>query len=238
MKVKAKEPEGEGFKLLGVPFDCQLTMEGAIAELAKEAGWKLRTLLRTSRYHHDRALVNVYKSKLLSYVEYRTAAVYHATNTVLRPLNAVQTRFLKALGCTELEALMEFNLAPLSARRDIAMLGVIHRTTLGKGPAHFREFFKPAERTQRTYFTRRTARNHTKPLEDPRTGRFPELLRRSALGLIAVYNMLPPELVLAKTVKEFQSNLQELLKTRAKEGCDDWAETLSPRVPLWCHPLR
>ena len=32
------EPEGEDFKLLGVLFDCQLRMEGAVKELAQEAG--------------------------------------------------------------------------------------------------------------------------------------------------------------------------------------------------------
>ena len=56
----------------------------------------------------------------------------------------MQTRFLKALGCSELEALMEFNLAPLRTRRDVAMLGVLHRTVLDKGPEHFKEFFKLA----------------------------------------------------------------------------------------------
>ena len=35
------------------------------------------------------------------------------------------------------------NLAPLAVRRDIAMLGLIHRAMLGRGPAQFREFFQP-----------------------------------------------------------------------------------------------
>ena len=86
--------------------------------------------------------MDVYKSRLLSYLEYRTPAVYHATDTVLRKLDAVQIRFLNALDCSELQALMEFNLAPLTARRDMAMLGVIHRTVLGKGPEHFKKFFQ------------------------------------------------------------------------------------------------
>ena len=68
-------------------------MEQAVKELTREAGWKLRTLLRTSHFHCDRELVNVYQSKLLSYVEYRTAALYHATDSVLKPLDAVQSRF-------------------------------------------------------------------------------------------------------------------------------------------------
>ena len=140
--------------------------------------------------------------------------------------------------CTETEALMEFSLAPLAARRDIAMLGVIHRTVLGKGPEHFQQFFRPEEATKKTRWTRQAARRHAKQLEDPRKGAFPELLRRSALGLVAVYNLLPKEVVTANTVKDFQKQLQGLLKQRATAGCEDWAETLSPRIPLWKHPLR
>ena len=76
--LSKQEPEGESFKLLGVPFDCELKMVAAVNELAREAGWKLKTLLRTSRFHYDAQLVDVYKARLLSYLEYRTAAVYHA----------------------------------------------------------------------------------------------------------------------------------------------------------------
>ena len=133
---------------------------------------------------------------------------------------------------------MVFNLAPLAARRDIAMLGVIHRMVLGKGPAHFKRFFQLAETRRHSYFTRRSAQNHPKQLEDPRKGAFPELLRRSALGLIAVYNLLPAELVAEKTVKDFQTKLQQVLRERAAEGCENWQQTYSPRVPLWKHPLR
>ena len=107
-------------------------MAEAARGLANEAGWKLQTMLRSSRFHHDAQLMDVYKSRLLSYMEYRTAALYHATDTVLRPLDAIQPRFLRALGCSELEALMVFNLAPLAARRDMAMLGMMHRTALGE----------------------------------------------------------------------------------------------------------
>ena len=115
-------------------------------------------------------LVDLYKSKLLSYFGYRTAALYHATDTALKPVDAVQERFLRKLGCTDLEALMVFNLAPLSARRDIAMLGVIHRTVLGKGPEHFKQFFFATAKTQSTHWTRQATRRHGRQLEDPRKG--------------------------------------------------------------------
>ena len=41
---------GGSFKLLGVSFDVGLTMEGAIHDIARDASWKLTTILRTARY--------------------------------------------------------------------------------------------------------------------------------------------------------------------------------------------
>ena len=116
-------------------------MRDAVHELVTEASWKLRTLVRIGRYHTGAQLMDLYKAHLLSYLEYRTSAVYHAASSTLEALDKVQERFLKEAGVTELEALMVFNLAPLSSRRDMGMLGLIHRTTLGKGPQQFNEHF-------------------------------------------------------------------------------------------------
>ncbi len=60
--------------------------------------------------------------------------LYHATRDVLRRLDAAQHRFLKDAGVDDLTASVGFHSAPLAVRRDLAMLGVIHRTALGKGP--------------------------------------------------------------------------------------------------------
>ena len=230
-------PAGGNFKTLGVEVDGQLTMEAAVRNTVNEANWKLRTLARCTRFQGDSQMVLLYKARVLSYVEYRTAAVYHATDTTLRPLNNVQTNFLGRLGISELEALMEFNLAPLAARRDIAMLGVIHRAALRQGPAQLWKFFQLDGNLRRSP-TRLAARRHQRQLVEHRKGRFLEILRRSALGLVGVYNLLPAEVVAEATVKDFQGELQRVLKERAVEGCEDWKETFSPRIPLWRHPLR
>ena len=60
----------------------------------------------------------------------------------MQKLDRVQMRFLKDAGAEEADALMYFNLAPLSVRRDIAMMGVLHRTVAGRGPPHFKQHFK------------------------------------------------------------------------------------------------
>ena len=165
--------------------------------------------------------------------------IVNATCTVLRPLDKLQDSFLRNSGVTTLEGLMEFNLAPLATRRDMAMLGLIHRTALKKGPQQFQQFFFPA--TQRSsYPTRQATRRarHGAQLKDWRHGTHLNAIRRSALGLVAVYNLLPPNVVKRTDVKEFQKKLQDLVKERAAANCEDWAETFSPRVPLYGHPLK
>jgi hypothetical protein len=224
------EPLGDTFKLLGVTFDGALTMVDAVAEVVNAAGWKLKTLLRTRRFYTDAELILLYKSHLLSFIEYRTPAIYHARRDVLARLDAVQTKFLRAAGVDELTALAEFNLAPSAVRRDIAMLGVIHRTVLGRGAPHFKEFFTSSGTTTQP-------QRHRYHLVDPRALHKGQLVRRSALGLVAVYNLLPPNVVEASNVSTFQGNLQRMVLECARSGYEEWSSLLSPRVALASHPL-
>ena len=60
--------------------------------------------------------------------------------TMLKGLDDIQSRMLRIVNATEIDAFVYFNLAPLSTRRDIAMLGIIHRAALGKGPALLMQF--------------------------------------------------------------------------------------------------
>ena len=182
--------------------------------------------------------MQLYKSKLLGFVEYRTPAIYHATDSVLEPLDKVQGKLLKVVGCTPREALLNWKLAPLETRRDIAMLGLIHRTALGKGPSHFKRFFRLKQHQPQAFWTRLAERRHDRQLESESLPNCPELLRRSALGLVQVYNLLPQKVVSSKCVRNFQKQLQELVVERAASDCEDWQHTLSPRVPWWRHALR
>ena len=228
--------EGANFRLLGVPFDNALSMRDAVIELVGECTWKMASILRTARFFTDGELVNLYKSQLLSYVEYRTPAIYHACDSILAPLNKFQDKFLAELGISAEDALFHFNLAPLTCRRDMAMLGLIHRCTLDKGPNHFKEVFKRSTAQRRN--TRAGSKEHDKQLVDMRSRSFLEVERRSALGLIWVYNHLPQEIVSVSDVKGFQRDLQGLLKHQIMLGRDDWKSMLSPRIPIYRHPLR
>ena len=162
-------------------------------------------------------------------LEYRTPAVYHAAKTTLAGIDAVQRRFLRECGLSDEEALLHFNLAPLETRRDIAVLGLIHRSVLGGGPRHFANMFLPSPPS--------ASQKHDKQLLTHRSPRHLQILSRSALGLVDVYNLLPAQVVGQKSVASMQHELQALLNFRVRNGDSYWHHTFSPRVPLHEHPL-
>ena len=90
------------------------------------------------------------------------------------------------------------------------MLGVLHRTALGKGPDNFQQFFKVCDAER--HCTRSGSARHNKQLVDIKDRHFLEIERRSALGLILVYNRLLAETARFETVKDFQRSLQQLLE--------------------------
>ena len=125
-------------------------MIDSVHALAKDCRWKLKAILRTGRFNTGADLVNMYKAQVLSILEYRTAAIYHACSSSLAELQSVQDKLLSAAGfACPIAALLGVKLAPLRVRRDIAMLGLIHQTVLGQGPQQFREFFQPDEHARR-----------------------------------------------------------------------------------------
>ena len=109
----------------------------------------MRTILRTSRYYKPGKIIDIFKARVLGYMEYRTAAIYHCAKHLLDQVDLVQKRLCKAVGITSEDVLIHFNLAPLKARRDMAMLGLIHRAVLGKGPDHFNKHFVRAPAARR-----------------------------------------------------------------------------------------
>ena len=138
-----------------------------------QAGGNLERSSALTVFHTDADVVVLYETHLLSYLEYITPAIYHATRAILRRRDNLQIPFLEGVGVDEATSLRKFHLAPLGVRRDISMPGLIHRTALGKGPAQFREFFKKDPCSI--------------DLHDPRKDFNAPITKRSALGLVAVY---------------------------------------------------
>ena len=138
---------------------------------------------------------------------------------------------LRELDISWQTALFEFRLAPLETRRDIAMLGVIHRTLLGLGPPHFSSFFQLSPH-------RHSSRRHPFQVLDTRQpGRRLCMLDRSIVGLIWVYNLLPFEAVSTRSVSDFQKILQLIVKYFCLSAHPHWPFSLSNRMSASSHPL-
>ena len=180
----------------------------------------------------------LYKSHLLSYIECRTAGIHFASSRVLRELDDVQARFIRQFNMSEEAAFMHFNLAPLETRRDIAILGVIHRAAMREGPPQLWKFFCLACPDNVPARSSRHFRPHSMRLAEWPPERNLDVARRSALGMIRVYNLLPHECVLHKTLSEFQRALSGLVRDRVVAGDHRWRHLLSPRPKLFqYHPL-
>ena len=221
---------GESFKLLGVMFDPALLMHEAARAIATEAGWRLQTLLKVRRFFTMPELFLMYKAQILSYVESGTPALYHAAPSVLNRIDRVQRRFLRELGFSEEAALNDYRLAPLESRRDMAMLGALHKVTLGIAPAQLMDLF-PAKPTlpvgtSAHSFDRQRLRHWRAPhdcqLHTEAHFQSSNVLLRSLFGLVFCYNKLPQHVVAAKSVKEFQRHLQYGLMKGANSGMPNW----------------
>ena len=93
--------------------------------MATEAGWRLQALLQVKRF----------------FIESRTPGLYHAAPSVLNLIDRGQRRFLRELELTEVEALELYRLAPLPCRRYMAVLGALHKITLGFAPPQLAALF-------------------------------------------------------------------------------------------------
>ena len=111
---------------------------------------------------------------------------------------------------------MDFKLAPLSMRRDIALLGVMNRSANGEGPAHLRE-----------HFTRR--QGSLQLVDTYAHQRMSLLLPGSMWELVRVYANLGGTLECG-SMKDFQMHLRERAKSVVcKRLQPAWGTLYSPR---------
>ena len=94
---------------------------------------------------------------------------------------------------------MHLNLAPLNARRNIAKMGGMHCAVLGLGPAQLNTVFRVGGRDF-DRATRFNNRRHSCPLQELQNDRQWEVVKRSALGLIFIYNLRLAKIASEKNV--------------------------------------
>ena len=97
---------GDNFHLLGCIFDVFLKMDAAVDAILKRARRKYKSLLRTRIFYSDSDMILQYKSHILPILEAHSGAIFHATNSVLKPLDDLQSNFLTAIGMDEKKTLL------------------------------------------------------------------------------------------------------------------------------------
>ena len=142
-------------------------------------------------------------------MESGTPGYYHASKSVLAPIDRGQRRLLRELALTDEQALAIYSLAPLSSRRYMAMLGFLHRISFGCISNQIQVLFAfaspPAAGRIPTILS---VRRHQRQFREPwfRT----DVLKRSTFGLTVVYDLLPPHVIASKSIKAFQSRCRKL----------------------------
>ena len=105
--------------------------------IVAETRTRLRMLMRVRPFYSVSAIFTLYTCRVLSFIESGTPAYYHAVPSILRLIDEVKSDFREALGISIRDAVHHFNLFPLCVRRDIAMLGNLHKIVLGIAPSPF-----------------------------------------------------------------------------------------------------
>ena len=190
------------FKLLGYTFDTQLTMAPFICSLATRARNKTSAILRTRYVYTTAGLIQQFKSHVLGLLESFTSGIYHAISTELLRIDQILLYFIHELDLTLEECLLKYNLAPLSTRRDIAILGLLHRIRHKRCHSNLSQLFRFAVSDE---VLPRSARHpplhvHQFYNRHPIT-HAPTLYDRSLFGQLRIYNLLDPNLVQVNTIK-------------------------------------
>ena len=107
-------------------------MEHAIDQVLSRIRPKIKALLRTRCYYSTGDMVNQFKIHIWGLIEYQNGALCHACASSLARLDQAQASFVREFGLTEEMAFLDINFAPLCLRRDIRILGFIHKRVISE----------------------------------------------------------------------------------------------------------
>ena len=218
---------GDGFRLLGCFMDLDLRMRTAVDQLLAKIRPKSKAILRTRGYYSVPELLQQYKTHIWGLVECNAGAFFHVVSSLLLKIAQVQDNFLHKLNLSNSEAFLKFNFAPTILRRNIGILGFLHKRVLGLSHPSIEKLLPWY--SQRFDESRGLGHNkqlygHSVEISHQRS-----LFNRSIFAMVDIYNNLPQEIVDASNVKLFQSLLTKIAKERCLRGDPDWTMSFHRR---------
>jgi len=216
----------ETFKFLGCVFDPKLVMNQAVDKILSHIRPKVKAILRTRQYYDATELISQFKTHVWGNMETHNGGLFHAASYLLAKFDSLQHHFLNEIGVTESNAFIEHNFAPPTLRRNIGVLGLIHKRVLGN--AH------PVYQSLLPFFTDvfgYPRQGHNKQLYGHiLEAQFQlQLFKRSIFGMVDVYNALSQEMVDLKSVKIFQSELTKFARARCVADDANWISSFAGR---------
>ena len=159
-------------------------------------------------------------------MEQNNGAIFHASNYLLDRLDACQRHFLHEIDMTEADAFLKYNFGIPSLRRDIGILGLLHKRVLGKAHPVFQDLL-PFHREDHGASTGL----HSKQLYGRQLEiKFQvQLHHRSIFSMVHIYNRLSQNIVNSNSVSAFQSQLTKIARERCMRGDPDWMKSFSVR---------
>ena len=220
--------EGDPFKLLGLLVDCKLIMLPAVEKILSQIKPKIRAILRTKKYYDNKTLISQFKTHIWGVMECHSGGLFHASDSVLKKLDQVHFQFLHELEMNASEAFADFNFAPPMLRRNIGVLGLLHKRVLGLGHPIFQKLLPFCAEL----FNETRPGRHNKQLY----GHLHEvnfqmvLYCHSIFAMTQVYNQLSQDVVNCKTVSHFQHCLTSIARKACKDGNPEWMHSFSCRM--------
>ena len=137
-------------------------------------------------------------------MEAHSGDIFHASTSILEQFDNSQRHFLEELNETEATGFLKFNFAPPTLRRNIAVLGMIHKKVLGKCHPSFDKLLPSKGYTTEDRHSKQIY-GHWFEIKEHRA-----LFNRSIFGMVDIYNNLPQAVVELSSVSSFQGRLTEM----------------------------
>ena len=156
------------------------------------------------------------------------AFLFHAARSLLKKLDGAQDHYLRELDLSPAQAFLDFNFAPAALRRDVAVLGVLHKRVIGKcHPSYNRLLPWRSDR-----FPEPRELGHSKQLyvHSVEVSNHQAIFNRSIFGMVTIYNDLPQDVVDATSVGALQHKLMQITRTRCQAKDADWALSFRKRL--------
>ena len=214
---------GVDLKLLSCLVDTKVLMVSEINATLAKARSKVTSFLRLRLFFSFSDMVSQYKIHIWSFTEYINGCIYHAAPSHLEKIDKLQEHFLHELQSNAAHAFKQENFAPPTLRRDIGMLGLIHKRVLGLAHPAFDSLlpFQPHSfyvANAGNIFIRHDKQIYNHNMECSNNAVF----QRSIFGLVYLYNRLPQRIIDKNSVSMFQSELTSIAKRRCHDNIEGW----------------